>query len=259
MAFHCPNCDNLLEGRGKCGVCGYDPNFGGDGGFSFDGGRPSELVEISTMELDRVSEGDRVVVDFKTDTTGGERSTPETLSGEVIGRKRGLENDIHSITVSDGSTRYKIVKGGSVIEVRPDDRDGVVGFSAKPKVVREVVSDGGEYFSQQDRNDVLSTALETWGEEAQIDKTIEESGELITALSRYMLGRNDREDVVEEIADVRILLDQLSVLFGSGNVHRAEVEKLERLRSRLDSVGGSADGSSGGSAGGYPGVGSEDD
>jgi len=85
---------------------------------------------------------------------------------------------------------------------------------------------------------VLEKALETWGEEAQIVMAIEESAELQTALSRLYRGRVDDEDVVEEIADLQIMLDQLTLIFGEDRVEEAQVEKLHHLEERLEGASG---------------------
>ena len=77
-------------------------------------------------------------------------------------------------------------------------------------------------------------AIETWGAETQIDLALEELGELQTALARHRRGRADVEDVAEEIADVRIMARQLSVVYGEDRVDSHVERKMERLRERLD-------------------------
>lgn len=65
-------------------------------------------------------------------------------------------------------------------------------------------------------------------------KTMEEFAELQKELCKYNGGAEDREHIAEEIADVRIMLDQMAILF---DVKRKEIEwrekKLERLAERL--------------------------
>ena len=85
-----------------------------------------------------------------------------------------------------------------------------------------------------DHDDILKHALETWGEEAQIVMAIEESAELTHALTGLYRGRAADGDVIEEIADVQIMLDQLALLFGEGAVEDAVREKLYRLEERLE-------------------------
>ena len=72
-------------------------------------------------------------------------------------------------------------------------------------------------------------AIKKWGVRNQILKTIEELGELSTALARYLIYKDESYewDVVDEIADCYILLDQLKVLFPE--VGERMYSKKERL------------------------------
>lgn len=82
----------------------------------------------------------------------------------------------------------------------------------------------------------LGQAVDTWGEDVQIDIALEELGELVTALSRLRRHRVTEADVAEEIADVQIMLDQMQIVFDEPDVD-AEIErKINRLRDRLDDV-----------------------
>jgi len=87
------------------------------------------------------------------------------------------------------------------------------------------------------RRKILKTAIRHYGAGIQLFKAIEELSELIHALSRY----EDRENISEEMADVRIMLDQLEIIFGnSDDVHQWELKKLKRLDERVhaaDTVG----------------------
>ena len=80
------------------------------------------------------------------------------------------------------------------------------------------------------REQILKAAIRKYGPGTQRDKAIEELSELIRALARC----DDRENVAEEMADVRIMLDQLEIIFGNGpKVARWEVLKLRRLDRRV--------------------------
>lgn len=80
---------------------------------------------------------------------------------------------------------------------------------------------------------ILLQAIETWGIESQIVLAMEECVELIVALSHDWRGRC--ADVIEEIADVQILLDELKIIFGEENVEQLINQKMARLRERLAS------------------------
>jgi len=72
-------------------------------------------------------------------------------------------------------------------------------------------------------------AIKKWGVKNQILKTIEELGELSSALSRYLLYKDEtyEYDIIDEIADCYILLDQLRVVFPE--VGERMYSKKERL------------------------------
>lgn len=84
-------------------------------------------------------------------------------------------------------------------------------------------------------HDILTLAIDTYGEDEQVRMINEEMAELTVALSKH--HRNPSEDtfraVIEEIADVRIMIGQAAIMFGSGNVLAAEERKAKRLHDRL--------------------------
>ena len=86
--------------------------------------------------------------------------------------------------------------------------------------------------SADERQEILQSAIDTYGPEHQVDMAIEEMAELIKALLK--MRRPDKAswaDVLEEIADVQIMLDQLRLIYGQ--THNAEIAKLMRLRERV--------------------------
>lgn len=69
----------------------------------------------------------------------------------------------------------------------------------------------------------LNTIVEKYGTAPQIDMAIEESSELIKALLKYRRKKNSAEifdekelraAVIDEIADVSIMVTQLQIIFG---------------------------------------------
>ena len=83
---------------------------------------------------------------------------------------------------------------------------------------------------------ICYTALEYYGVHSQIVKCMEECGELIQALAKNMCGENI-ENVVEELADVEIMLMQMRAVFGRQDAHRMMAQKLARLKMRMEEVG----------------------
>jgi hypothetical protein len=78
---------------------------------------------------------------------------------------------------------------------------------------------------------IYQRAIYLWGEQAQIGMAIEELGELIVKLAKW--GRNHNGstigDVVEEIADVEIMMEQLRLIMGNDLVESEKRKKLARL------------------------------
>lgn len=85
-----------------------------------------------------------------------------------------------------------------------------------------------------DQTTLIKTVC-TWGERAQIRQAKEECAELIVALSHYQ--RNPATEtinhVAEEIADVLIMMHQLTIIFSPPAVHRQIDAKMKRLKDAL--------------------------
>ena len=80
------------------------------------------------------------------------------------------------------------------------------------------------------RTAILRAAIKYYGTGPQRDKAIEELSELIRALARC----DDSSNIAEEMADVRIMLDQLEIIFHNRDqVRKYELEKLKRLSDRI--------------------------
>ena len=80
------------------------------------------------------------------------------------------------------------------------------------------------------REKILMAAIRRYGHVGQQLKAIEELSELIRALARA----DDPVNIAEEMADVRIMLDQLEIIFGNHDqVRELEYKKLQRLNRRL--------------------------
>lgn len=88
------------------------------------------------------------------------------------------------------------------------------------------------------REKILRKAINTYGEQPQVDMAIEEMSELTKALLKYRrnedMSVNRRlNNILEEIADVQIMLEQLRMIYGS--TEKQEEFKLKRLNDRLKS------------------------
>lgn len=84
---------------------------------------------------------------------------------------------------------------------------------------------------------IYKQAIEKWGTDAQILMVFEEMSELQKELCKNWRGKNNAEQIAEEVADVEIVLAQLKMIYGiSGTVRQFRDEKLVRLEQRLKDV-----------------------
>ena len=81
--------------------------------------------------------------------------------------------------------------------------------------------------------EVYKATLKKWGADAQYDQAIEECAELITALKHLKRGKIDEDRVVAELADVYLMVGQLSYMFGPDKVESAVGKKLDKLAGLL--------------------------
>ena len=76
---------------------------------------------------------------------------------------------------------------------------------------------------------IYQATINKWGEDAQYDQAVEECAELIIALKHFRRGRIDKQAVISELADVSLMLGQLSWMFGPEQVEEARKNKLAKL------------------------------
>ena len=88
-------------------------------------------------------------------------------------------------------------------------------------------------------NDTLKAALDLYGPEAQTLMVFEEMAELQKELCKHARGKDNREEIAEEIADVLIMLDQMMILHDCESlVSRCRELKIERLEQRIREMEG---------------------
>lgn len=89
-----------------------------------------------------------------------------------------------------------------------------------------------------ERNEIIKKAIDTYGIDAQCLMAIEEMSELTKAICKESRARgkdnylSTLDNIAEEIADVRIMLDQLCIIFKI-DTEEIENKKLLRLKERL--------------------------
>ena len=72
------------------------------------------------------------------------------------------------------------------------------------------------------RQKTYSGALHKWGMEAQVFMAVEEMAELTKELCKVRRGKEDKAGLIDEIADVTIMLEQLQFMFG---IEKQDIEK----------------------------------
>ena len=105
---------------------------------------------------------------------------------------------------------------------------------------------GAEHFPDAakmmlDGESIMQQAIKTYGVQSQCDVAVEEMAELTKAIMKIRRVADDYgktqaalENLLEEIADVDIMIDQLKIMWGPKQVEEYRRRKLERLNRRLN-------------------------
>lgn len=83
-------------------------------------------------------------------------------------------------------------------------------------------------------SDVLKKAIDHYGTDCQLTVAIEELSELIKELCKYKRGQGSQMHIAEEMADVKIILEELEIIFN--NKYRVKTwynAKIQRLKERM--------------------------
>lgn len=92
---------------------------------------------------------------------------------------------------------------------------------------------------REERDTAYRTFIDEYGAGAQVDQTVEELSELIKALMKWKRPKvsraHARADIIDEIADVRIMCRQMELLFETeeGEVEQRIDYKLRRQLKRI--------------------------
>ena len=89
--------------------------------------------------------------------------------------------------------------------------------------------------TKEEQRLIEKEAVETYGMDAQMRMLQEECGELIVAVGHYLRGRNGSlANLCEELADVRIMLEQMEIALDNPAIVEWYNYKLGRLKKRLE-------------------------
>ena len=98
------------------------------------------------------------------------------------------------------------------------------------------------YLGQEKMQPYYKKAVEKWGENAQYDQTIEEMAELTIAINKLkrmnagekMDGAKVKNNLYEEIADVKLCIEELEYMLGKQNIDDAMEKKTKKFLSELE-------------------------
>ena len=86
-----------------------------------------------------------------------------------------------------------------------------------------------------EEKDILRAAIAKYGKSAQMLMVLEEMSELQKEICKAFRGKDNVEEIADEVADVEIMLDQLKIIFQiEDEVWNHRRFKLARLLKRLE-------------------------
>lgn len=77
-------------------------------------------------------------------------------------------------------------------------------------------------------------ALVKWGDLAQKTVAIEECAEFINECAKDHRKRTSNEKMIDEIADVIIMMNQMALLYGLDSVKERIKVKIDKIKKRLE-------------------------
>jgi NTP pyrophosphatase (non-canonical NTP hydrolase) len=85
---------------------------------------------------------------------------------------------------------------------------------------------------------VFKRAVLVWGKDAQLSMLQEECGELVAAINQFRRNRISTAELAEEVADVKILIQQMDEVLPIDELQNAYGRKIDKLCNHLTSQGG---------------------
>lgn len=91
--------------------------------------------------------------------------------------------------------------------------------------------------SEKDKMLLFDSALTKFGIRAQLTMVVEECAELLNVIAKLSRNRDNYDHLLEELADVHIMVEQISYFYGYEKMKNWEQIKLQRLKQRLENYG----------------------
>lgn len=84
--------------------------------------------------------------------------------------------------------------------------------------------------------EIMRSAIRKNGKAMQTVVAIEEMSELQKELSKYIRGKGNRDNLIEEVADVLVMITQIQLMYHipDDEVERIMHLKLNRLKERME-------------------------
>ena len=86
----------------------------------------------------------------------------------------------------------------------------------------------------EERRKIYREAMTNFGYDRQLLMVVEECGELLNSLAKLDRGRATKEEVLDELADVSIMVEQFAECFDWEFFIGRRVAKLIRLHNRIE-------------------------
>ena len=84
-----------------------------------------------------------------------------------------------------------------------------------------------------EKKELYSQVIEKWGIDAHLWMVVEECSELTNAIAKYKRGREVSSAILEELADVSIIVELIANYFCEAEFIRIKEAKLQRLLKRV--------------------------
>lgn len=98
-----------------------------------------------------------------------------------------------------------------------------------------VLTNGDAITTPIEEAGIFAAAIAKWGNQAQVMMVFEEMSELQKELCKNWRGKDNIEQIADEVADVEIMLDQLKMIYEiKDKVREHRAFKVMRLRKRLE-------------------------
>lgn len=108
-----------------------------------------------------------------------------------------------------------------------------IAYCQSPCAIQEPEDE--EALRKMHEAETFAHAIVKWGAQAQVMMVYEEMAELQKELCKNWRGKDNIEQIADEVADVEIMLDQLKMIYEiEDKVREHRAFKVARLRQRLE-------------------------